>query len=171
MIQRLRASAQSFCVVKLFFGFFQKSLGEIASGSQAQMENDLHKGANGKLIELARSNRKKETEAERRLWNELRNRKFKGLKFRRQHPLSNYIVDFYCHEYSLAIELDGTQHQQIEQALYDKERTEVLNSLGIKVIRFTNNDVLYDTEGVLGMVANHLNPSPSPQGEGSITRL
>ncbi|GAB5525465.1 MAG: hypothetical protein Roseis2KO_33370 [Roseivirga sp.] len=127
------------------------------------MENNLHKGATGKLFELARENRKKETKAEKMLWDELRNRKFNGFKFRRQHPLADYIADFYCHEMGLVVELDGYQHLEKEHKEYDRVRTMHLNDLDITVIRFTNNDVIYDMEGVLGMVAKHLYPSPSPQ--------
>ncbi len=126
------------------------------------MKNELHKGATGKLFELARANRKNPTQAEKMLWDELRNRKLNGFKFRRQHPISNYIADFYCHELALVLELDGHQHQEKDQKEYDKVRTMNLNDLNIKVIRFKNEDVLYDLEGVLELVAKHLYPSPSP---------
>ncbi|MCL4151333.1 UNVERIFIED_CONTAM: hypothetical protein GTU68_042225 [Idotea baltica] len=131
------------------------------------MKNDLHKGAGGNLFKFAKTNRQKETQAEKRLWDELRDRKLKGFKFRRQHPIAHYIADFYCHQCALIIELDGRQHQQDEHAQYDKKRTLELNELRIKVIRFINEDVVYDIKGVLEEITKHLNPNPFPQGEGS----
>lgn len=127
-----------------------------------EKEKDLHQGANGKLFELARENRKKETRAEKKLWDELRNRKLNGLKFRRQHPLALYIADFYCHEHKLVIEIDGRQHQEAEQKEYDTQRTIELEERGIGVLRFSNEDIEYDIKGVLEMILSHLNPNPSP---------
>jgi len=87
------------------------------------------------------------TDAEQHLWRHLRMRQLNGLKFRRQHPCGNYILDFACIEMKLAIELDGSQHQQ--QIEYDKNRTEWLNSEGWKLLRFWNNEVLQTSENVL----------------------
>ena len=80
----------------------------------------------------------------------LRNRRLGGRKFRRQHPLPPYILDFYCEEARLAIELDGGQHG--EQAAYDAARSTVLASQGIRVLRFWNNEVLQQTEAVLQVI-------------------
>jgi len=101
-----------------------------------------------KTIELARQLRRNATKEEQVLWNLLRNRKFNGLKFNRQHPIvynSNgqneqfFVVDFYCAQFKLAIELDGKIHDfQLE---YDKNRTLILNQLGIKVLRFKNEEL------------------------------
>jgi len=88
-----------------------------------------------------------QTDAENLLWGLLRNRRLLGLKFRRQYPLEPYILDFYCHEAALAIELDGGQHT--EQQHYDQQRTAYLESHGITVLRFWNNEVLQQTESVL----------------------
>src|SRR5690606_7520596 len=93
-------------------------------------------------------------------------------KFRRQHPLAGYILDFYCHEAKLAIELDGGGHLESSQAGYDEERTKILNEQGIRVLRFWNNDVLKNTETVLNEIwialedalSNSLIPNPSPEG-------
>lgn len=90
--------------------------------------------------------RKELTPAERKLWAVIRNDQL-GVNFRRQHAVGNYIPDFICIEKKLIIELDGSQH--LEQEEYDEERTEYLNSLGYKVVRFWNNDVMKDTDGVI----------------------
>ncbi len=112
----------------------------------------MHLGAGGKLFDYARQNRRQSTEAESLLWEYLRNRKLNGLKFRRQHPLNNFIADFYCHEAKLAIELDGEVHDLEEQKDYDIGRTYELNELGITVIRFTNQKVFNKTEEVLNQI-------------------
>lgn len=85
------------------------------------------------------------TDAEKKMWYSLRDRRFEDLKFRRQHPIPPYIADFICEDLNLIIELDGGQHT--EEA--DLERTKFLESQGYKVIRFWNNDVLTNTDGVL----------------------
>jgi len=90
--------------------------------------------------------RKESTPAERKLWARLRNNQL-GVNFRRQHAIGNYIPDFCSPKAKLIIELDGSQH--LEQEAYDRERTEYLESQGYKVVRFWNNDVLNDTEGVI----------------------
>lgn len=84
--------------------------------------------------------RSRMTEAEKVLWNVLRNRQLNNLKFRRQAPVSWFIVDFLCMECSLIIELDGPIHEN--QKVYDQEREEELHRLGFKVLRFTNDDIL-----------------------------
>lgn len=96
-----------------------------------------------------------QTNAEIRLWRYLKNRQFVGVKFRRQQILRDYIVDFVCFEKKLIIELDGGQHS--EQVTYDNERSEILSKEGFKVVLFWNNDVLKNTEGVLGVIKNYLN--------------
>jgi very-short-patch-repair endonuclease len=89
------------------------------------------------------------TEAEKCLWSKLRNNQL-GSKFRRQTPIGRYIADFYCHEHKLIVELDGSQH--IEQQEYDQVRTEFFASQDIKVIRFWNNEVLFQLDDVLAMI-------------------
>ncbi len=106
-------------------------------------------GVNPKLIEFARELRKNQTDAEMLLWKLLRNRQIADTKFRRQHPIGNYILDFYCHEKSLAIELDGSQHHSEQGKTDDQVRTDYLNQQGIEVIRFNNRQVLNETEGVV----------------------
>jgi len=94
--------------------------------------------------------RQNQTEAEQLLWHHLRNRKFCGLKFRRQHILQGYIADFVCLEKKLIIELDGGQHG--EQIAYDSVRTERLTKDGFQVIRFWNDDVFKNTKIVLEVI-------------------
>jgi very-short-patch-repair endonuclease len=101
------------------------------------------------LLRAARELRRNATDAEKYLWSLLRNRQLAGYKFRRQHPLGRFVLDFYCHEAKLCVELDGGQHAETAQAEYDRERTAWLNQEGIRVIRFWNTDVLNNIEGVL----------------------
>ena len=83
------------------------------------------------------------------MWQALRNRQIAKAKFRRQHPVDPYILDFYCHEHQLAIEVDGSQHYRDEGRAKDEVRTEALNEKGIRVLRFDNRQVLTETEAVL----------------------
>lgn len=100
-------------------------------------------------IEKARYLRKESTKAEQILWKELRNKKL-GIKFRRQHPMDRFILDFYAPEIKLVIELDGLAHKKNKE--YDKERTKHLESRNIKVLRFWNSGVEKDLEGVLNKI-------------------
>ncbi len=94
------------------------------------------------------------------MWYLLRNRRLAGYKFRRQAPIGKYIVDFLCYERRLIIELDGGQHQ--EQADYDNERTRWLESKGFRVIRFWNNEMLQETDGVQEAILTALQAGSSP---------
>jgi very-short-patch-repair endonuclease len=100
-----------------------------------------------RLTELARKMRKEATDAERLLWNHLRTKRINNLKFRRQQPIGHYIVDFICYEKKLIIEVDGGQHAEENEK--DLKRTQWLNQKGFRVIRFWNNEVLYNCDGVL----------------------
>ena len=102
----------------------------------------------------ARRLRKQSTDAERTLWRLLRNRQLDGRKFRRQVPLGPYIVDFFCHERSLVIEIDGGQHQA--RAAADRARTRRLEAQGYRVIRFWNNEVLREPEAVQAAILAEL---------------
>ena len=105
--------------------------------------------------------RRQQTDAEKRLWYFLRDRRFQGLKFRRQYAVGVYICDFVCVEAKLVIELDGGQH--VTQQAYDKKRTNFLQSQDFTVLRFWNDDVLKAPEIVLERVMLHLRiPSPQP---------
>ena len=94
------------------------------------------------------------TLAEKILWNRLRNQQLKGRKFRRQHSFGNYILDFYCPSEQLAIEVDGKGHDTMDHSEYDQKRTKCLNRRGIKVLRFTNREVVEHIEYVLGKIGN-----------------
>jgi very-short-patch-repair endonuclease len=98
---------------------------------------------------LARNLRKNQTEAEQILWSKLRSRQLSGFKFRRQHPIESYVLDFYCSETHLAIEIDGGQHTENKNIERDNDRTAYLNQKGIRVIRFWNNDVIKHLDEVL----------------------
>ena len=107
---------------------------------------------------LARNLRKNSTIQERRLWNLLKNRQFHNLKFKRQQPIGDYIVDFICKEAKIIIEIDGGQHNEPENIEYDKTRTEYLNTFGYKVIRFWNNEIYENIEGVVLRLKEEINP-------------
>ncbi|WP_430814213.1 endonuclease domain-containing protein [Carboxylicivirga sp. RSCT41] len=106
--------------------------------SQVHFDN-LFYGASYKIRQRAKLLRNQMTAVEKKLWTRLCNRKLGGLKFRRQHPIDIFIVDFYCHEKKLVIELDGKIHSFNKE--YDSGRTAELNQYGIVVIRFTNEEV------------------------------
>lgn len=116
---------------------------------QKDYKDHLFYNSNSKTFENAKSLRKSTTVAEDVLWNELRNKKFEGLKFRRQHPVGNFIADFYCHELKLVIEVDGGIHNKPENKEYDTGRTFELNRNNLQVIRFSNEEVEKDLSGVL----------------------
>ena len=116
------------------------------------------------LLARCRELRQNATDAERLLWHLLRNRHLAGAKFRRQHPVGSYILDFYCAQVKLAIELDGGQHSEAAQQQRDRRRTRMLAAHGIRVLRFWNNEVLAETEAVLETIWNALTPTLS-QGE------
>jgi very-short-patch-repair endonuclease len=104
--------------------------------------------------QFARALRKHPTRAEDILWTQLRGPRLEGAKFRRQVPIDRYVVDFYCHAAKLVVELDGKQHEWF--ADYDSGRTEILERLGVRVIRFTNNEVCDDLDAVLARVRAEL---------------
>lgn len=118
----------------------------------------LHRGARGEIFNFARILRKRETAAEDHLWKHLKGRQLKGYKFRRQHPISNFIADFYCHEATLIVELDGNVHEGIESQQSDEGRTYELNRLGLKVIRSRNWEVMIDISKVLEQISTYLIP-------------
>jgi very-short-patch-repair endonuclease len=103
-----------------------------------------------KIATIAKTLRKKSTDAENVLWKQLRRKQLEGLKFRRQQPIDNYVVDFVCFEKRIVIEVDGGQHS-IERDK-DSERDNYLVINGFKVLMFWNNEVLQNIEGVLEMI-------------------
>ena len=123
---------------------------------------------------FARKLRRSETDAERKIWQQLRSHNLNGVKFRRQHPVGPYIIDFICINEKLVIELDGSQHQRQED--YDAERTAYLERNGYRVMRFWDNDVLLRTDDVMQVIVDTLVVSPHPNplpksiwGEGAIS--
>jgi very-short-patch-repair endonuclease len=128
------------------------------------MEDNLHKGADPKLFHFARLNRQVQTEAEKVLWHNLRKRKLNGFKFRRQHRVADFIADFFCLECELVVEVDGNYHNDIEQKEYDEGRTYEFGELRIKVIRFTNREVLENIDFVLRAISQHLISITSSKG-------
>lgn len=114
------------------------------------------------LKDRRRELRRNQTDAEKALWARVRNKQFCGLKFFRQYSMGAYVLDFYCPEKKLAVELDGGQHNLAEGKEYDAERTAYLNAHGIEVVRFWNNEVLYEMEGALESLIQRLIPPDLP---------
>ena len=119
----------------------------------------------GKLKERAEEMRKNPTEAERVLWEALRANGL-DVKFRQQHIIEDFIVDFYCNKYKVTIEVDGDYHNTDDQTISDKQRTARLNELGYTELRFTNEEVLCDLDRVLKTIKTFCSGTPSPSGEG-----
>jgi len=114
-----------------------------------------------RLTDFARALRRRETIAEEKLWRELRGRRLAGWKFKRQVPRGPYVLDFYCADAALVIEVDGYQHLE-ETAAYDAERTRFLEGEGLRVLRLTNADVLDDLDGSLELIFLTLGQQPAP---------
>ncbi|MEZ7497286.1 endonuclease domain-containing protein [Flavobacterium sp. Arc3] len=116
------------------------------------LSDTMWKGASGIIFSNAKKLRENPTQAEELMWLSLRNKQLEGCKFRRQHPLLNYVADFYCHQLKLVVEIDGEYHQTVEQKKLDKERTVTIEFQGLDVIRFTNDEVLTDINTVLNKI-------------------
>ena len=119
----------------------------------------------GELKERAEEMRKNPTEAEKVLWEALRDKGL-GVKFRQQHIIEDFIVDFYCNEYKVTVEVDGKYHDRPEQRVSDEQRTARLNELGYTELRFTNEEILHDIDNVLKKIKTFCSTTPSPSGEG-----
>jgi very-short-patch-repair endonuclease len=117
----------------------------------------------------ARGLRRPPTEPEKRLWRLLRDRRLADVKFRRQHPVGPYVVDFFCAKAKLVLELDGGDHADVQKTDDDEHRSRELEKVGFRVLRFWNTDVLQNPDGVLKSIAEALlapSPCPLPGGEG-----
>ncbi len=117
---------------------------------------------NKNLMELARELRKNMTDAEKLLWSRISRRQVSGYQFYRQRIIGDYIVDFYCPVARLVIEIDGGQHYHGEGRESDKTRDSQLANIGLKVLRFSNLDVLKNIDIVLENIHGNLNPPESP---------
>ena len=111
---------------------------------------------NPKLKDLAKNLRNNSTRAEIILWNHLKGKKLKGYDFHRQKPIENFIVDFFCNKLILAIELDGYTHQFEEIFEKDEKKEQRLKDLGIMVLRYKDDDVMSNIEGVLEDIERHI---------------
>ncbi len=114
-------------------------------------------GATPEIFENAKKLRNHPTETEEFLWQFLSGSKL-NVKFRRQHPIDKYIADFYCHEHKLVIEIDGSVHDALFQKQKDAERDAEMNCLGLRVLRFSNKEVILETERVLLTIQKNLFP-------------
>jgi very-short-patch-repair endonuclease len=121
-----------------------------------QEDYPIYFGAGPELLRIAGDLRKSMTPAEKVLWERLRSKKVKGFRFRRQHPINDFIVDFFCYDAMLAIEIDGEVHGDDHQSERDKQRTIILKKLGIKELRFTNQQVINQTDDVINRVEKEL---------------
>ncbi len=115
----------------------------------------MHYGATPEVFRNAAKLRENMTDPERKLWEYLKTKPM-GYKFRRQHLISRYILDFYCHQLRLSIEVDGGYHLTIEQREIDNQRTEYLESVGITVYRFTNQEILNQFEQSIEMITSKI---------------
>jgi len=126
---------------------------------------------NPNLKELARQLRNNSTKAEIILWQKLKGKQMYGYDFHRQKPVDNYIIDFFCHELMLGIEVDGYSHQIIEVFNKDVKKEGVMNMLGIHILRFSDEQVLKDTDNVIRAIewyiVNFEEHTPDPSQEGS----
>src|SRR5688572_12181023 len=128
-----------------------------------------------RLLRFAREMRHEMTNAEKRIWGRVRDRRLSGFKFRRQVPVDGVITDFYCEEAKLVVELDGGQHKEPDEAEYDRLRDQALHRMGVAVLRFWDNDALKNTDPVLERILETLlarttaapSPPPSTEGRGS----
>ncbi len=128
----------------------------------------MYFGARPEIFRKAQTLRQNPTEAEKIMWNYLRQFRSGGLVFRRQHPIDIFIADFYCHKLKLIIEVDGEVHFNKEAIEHDDGRTAVLERLGIKVIRFTNDQVINNKDLIISeinrFIIDHLPPLPRERG-------
>jgi very-short-patch-repair endonuclease len=126
------------------------------------VEREMYFGANPELFKLAREMRKNPTESEKILWKHLRKLRADGFTFRQQHPIDIFIADFYCHRFKLIIEVDGEIHFNDQAMEHDDGRTGELERFGIKVIRFTNEEVIKYQELIIAKIKKNITELSSP---------
>ncbi|SHJ44008.1 Very-short-patch-repair endonuclease [Tangfeifania diversioriginum] len=143
----------------------------VKNNMNEELNKSMYYGAVPATFQKARQLRNKMTSVEKLLWERLKSKQICNVRFRRQHPISKYIADFYCHAACLVVELDGKIHLKSKE--HDKQRTENLKELNIKVMRFSNNEVEKNIDEVLKQITtvvknrlNSINPSLplSPKG-------
>jgi adenine-specific DNA-methyltransferase len=122
-----------------------------------------------KTVHTARAQRYQPTPAEQKLWSALRDRHLAGLKFRRQHPFGPYVLDYFCVEHQLEVEADGGIHLAPDQQDHDANRAEYLQEHGVRILRFTNEEIMNDFYNVLKRIAQATCP-PSPDANSSVRR-
>ena len=128
------------------------------------IERTMFYGASPNTFEKARLLRNNMTESEKILWDKLKNRNVFKARFRRQHPIGIFIVDFYCHEYKLAIAIDGEIHLNKEIMEYDYGRSHDIEKCGIKILRFTNNEVFTDLKTIIDHILKTITSLEPPLG-------
>jgi very-short-patch-repair endonuclease len=111
---------------------------------------------NQSLKNRRRELRANQTDAEKKLWEFLRGRKFEGLKFHRQFSIGGYILDFYCPKLRVGVEIDGSLHKENETISYDKDRERILQASNVHLIRFWNEEVVNNIDEVLGKIRNEI---------------
>ena len=116
----------------------------------------MFKGAPPTNFIRAKNLRKNMTGAEKKVWEKLKNNQLQGFKFRRQHPIQNFIVDFYCHKLKLVIEIDGKYHDSNNQQKLDKERTSIIKFQKLKVLRITNEEVFKNIDEVIQKIEKEI---------------
>lgn len=121
-------------------------------------------------VRQARSFRKRPTDAESLLWSELRNRLLAGFKFRRQHPLGTRVLDFYCEDAKLAIELDGSGHSYDLKREDDLDREIEAYERGVRILRFSNDEVFQNLDGVLNIIIYAIDPEESLWAEPAVPK-
>lgn len=119
-------------------------------------DHEFYYNTSGGIMKLAGELRRNQTLAEKTLWQALRKRNLKGHKFRRQHPIGRYIVDFYCHSAKLVVEVDGSIHDILSVKEYDIVREQEIAALGLHVLRFSNEQVLTNLDSVVEEIISAL---------------
>lgn len=126
----------------------------MASNKSVTIDKKMFYGASALIINRAYELRPNPTDAEKHLWHFLKNNQIQGLRFRRQHPISSFIVDFYCHKTKLVIKIDGKIHSTQFNKEHDDGRTYEIEKFGITVIRFTNEAVFHNLNHVISEIRN-----------------
>ncbi|MBP6979375.1 MAG: endonuclease domain-containing protein [Bacteroidales bacterium] len=124
---------------------------------QGRENYPIYFGASSEMLRIAGELRKEMTQAEKILWEQLRNKQLLGFRFRRQHPIGEIVVDFFCYEALLVVEVDGDVHNTPYQKERDRERSNILKSFGIKEVRFRNEEIMNDLQNVLTKIKEALN--------------